>query len=188
MQLSNNYFVFCNFTAMLIKKSIIIFFVTLISIFKLQAQVSGFFDAITAIMHDSPNQFRNIRGKVINNSIYAITWECGIKVPGTIASRFVFAKGTYYEGALLQTTDIGDVKRGYQHYIAILDSFATTLGYTKSASDNFFPGMGEYKKIAYLPKISNNSKPEESPPHLALNVTYSKEKDIYTIELYIYEH
>ncbi len=152
------------------------------------AQTNSFNESLAVIMRDAPNQFKNIKGKIISNSQFSIVWDCGIKIPGTIASRFVYAKGTFYEGALLQTSDIKDIGAVYQHYINLLDSSLSPLGYTRSESDNFFSGLELYKKVAFLPTIKPGTHIENAPPHLALEVTGSKEKGQYTVVLFIYEH
>ena len=152
------------------------------------AQQNNFYNALTAIMHDATNQFRNIKGKTVSNSMYAIVWDCGIKIPGTIASRFVYANGTFYEGALLQTNNIADVKPVYEHYVTLLDSCLAPMGYEKILSENFYPDMGAYKKVAFLPTNVPGEKIENGVPHLAIEVTHSKEKEQYTVVLFIYEH
>ena len=151
------------------------------------AQSSEFYDGVTTIMRDAPNQFRNIRGKTVSDNFFAIVWESGIKLPGALAARFVFSKGMSYECAFLQTNNIADVKGVYDRYVSLLDSCLKPMGYTMSLSDNFFPGMAEYKKVAFLPEI-DPEKGEKSKPHLAIEVTYSKEKQLYTVVLFIYEH
>ena len=153
---------------------------------KAYCQENEFSNAVKVIMRDAPNDFRNIRGKEKNNSLFAIVWDCGITVPGTIASRFVSSKGVYYEGALVQATDTAIIRSVYKTYIAKLDSFLLPMKYERSDFDNFYPGLSGFPKIAYLPEPAD--KPKNAPAHLALEVTHSKELNAYTVVLFIYEH
>ena len=152
-----------------------------------QAQNSEFYRSVKTIMHDAHDGFRNIMGKEVSNSYFAVVWDCQIKVPGTIASRFVNAKGMYYEGALLQTRDTSDIRPVYNHYVHLLDSCLNPDGYKTNWLDNFYPGIENFKKVAYI--IDDDNTPiKMRPPHVALEVTHLKEKGLYTLILYIYEH
>ena len=150
------------------------------------AQDNEFRQAVSVIMRDAPNHFVNIRGKEKSNSVFAITWESGVRVPGTVASRFVYNKGLYYEGALVQVTDTILIRPVYNAYAAKLDSMLLPLGYERSDFDNFYPGLATFPKITYLPVSPEKS--AEKPSHLALEVTHSKELNAYTVVLFIYEH
>lgn len=147
-----------------------------------------FCDAVTAILRDAPNRFRNIRGKVTDGNISAEVWESGIKVPGTIASRFVASHGMFYEGALYQTKKIQELQPVYYKYKKMMDNCMLPKGMTLSTSDNFYTGLEAYKKCAYLPPTTGEPKLEDMPGHVALLVDYRKDNGTYTIELYIYEH
>lgn|GEM_PF-864791 len=153
-----------------------------------QAQQTDFCDAITAILRDAPNKFRDIRGKKINASQSALVWESGIKVPGTIASRFVAQSGIFYQGAVFQTRDIYDLKDEYLKYKKILDACLLPKGMTLSASDNFKPGLSQYKKLSYLPPLEGEASLEKMTGHVAMDVDYSKDTGYYTILIFIYEH
>ncbi len=96
-----------------------------------------FCDAINTIIRDAPNQFRNIKGNLINTSSNAIIWSCGIKVAGTINSRFVSSMGLFYEGAFLQTKNKEDVKFNYEKYKTMLSDCFLKEGYKLSLQDNF---------------------------------------------------
>ena len=81
-------------------------------------------------MRDAPNKFRNTRGKLKDANANATIWNCEIKIPGTISSRFVASMGLFYEGAFLQTPNKDDLKAIYDKYKAKLDSCLIPLGYT----------------------------------------------------------
>ncbi len=152
----------------------------------LRAQESDFNDAVTAIMRDAPSDFRDVKGKQKNNSIFAIVWDCSIRVPGTIASRFVYSKGLYYEGALAQTTDTAQIRKVYTEYAAKLDSLLVPQRYQRNDFENFYPGLEHFPKATWLPERPKN--PLEALPHLALEVMYSKELKSFTAVMFIYEH
>jgi hypothetical protein len=153
-----------------------------------RAQDDGFKDALTTIMRDAPNQFRNIKGRQVSDNMYNIVWDCGVKIPGMVAARFVYSKGTFYEGALLQTDDTTAVRTAYNHYIQVLDGCLKPQGYTALATENLKPGAEPWDKVAFLPHLAPETPLEKCPSHVALEVTYSKERQNYTLELYIYEH
>ena len=159
-----------------------------LQIYTAQGQKTEFDKAITAIMHDAPEAFRDVRGKEVNNSYNALVWESGIKVPGTVASRFVFAKGMYYEGALMQAPDSSALRTVYQSTAMRMDSLLLPQGYSRVESENFYPNVADFPKIAWLPARGNDSKGDDMPPHLALEVTYSKKVGNYTVVMYIYQH
>jgi hypothetical protein len=153
---------------------------------RVQVQDNEFTHAVRTIMRDAPDEFRDIKGKERSNSMFAVVWDCGVPVPGTIASRFVFSKGLYYEGALVQTGDTAMVRKVYLEYAAKLDTFLLPMKYERSDFENFNPGLSTFPKITYLPEHSGKSK--ERPPHLALEVTADKELKTYTVVLFIYQH
>ena len=153
------------------------------------AQTGDFCSAVSAILHDAPLKFRNIRGKVTDANANATQWECGITVPGTIKSRFIASMGMFYEGAFLQSNSKDDLKAMYDECKARLDSCLIPKGYTLSFNDNFYTGLADYKKLVYMSdQVVDERQPENAPPHLTLEVAYSKEMGLYTIVMYIFEH
>jgi hypothetical protein len=152
------------------------------------SQQSDLCNAISAIVNDAPNRFRNIRGKEIQSDMNAVIWDCGIKVPGTIASRFVVSMGSFYEGAFLQADNIADIKPGYEKYKALLSACLEPKGYKLSLAENFYPGMAAYKKLVFMKDPDLNSTVKVPPAHITLEATYNKEAKHYTIVLFIFEH
>ncbi len=152
------------------------------------AQQDDFCDAINAILRDAPNKFRNIRGNLVNAGSSATTWACGIKVPGTINSRFVYSMGLFYEGAFFQTKNKDEVKLVYEKYRGLLLDCFSPQGYILSVQDNFFPGMKEYKKLVFMPTVKDDTPPGAAPPHITMEATYSKQVGFYTVVMYIFEH
>ena len=78
-----------------------------------------------------------------------------------------------------------------EHYKNILNTCLTAHGYTLSLSDNFYPGLSNYKKLIFMLEEKEDPdivKPVNPPPHIAMEVTYSKELGRYTIVMFIFEH
>jgi len=165
-------------------------------LFKGYAQQAAFCNAINAIVKDAPNKFRNIRGKLIEANANATFWESGINVPGAIGARFVYSMGLFYEAAVLQTKNKDEVKAVYDKYKGLLSSCLTPQGYAMTLSDNFYPGLTDYKKVVFMleekeeipPTANDKVKPPSAPAHITLGATYSKDVDKYTVVMYIFEH
>ena len=147
-----------------------------------------FCNAVTAIIKDAPAKFRNIRGKVIESGQQAIIWDCGIKVPGTIGSRFVVSMGLFYEGAFFQTTNKDELKAYYDKYKELLSACLKSQGYVLSFSDNFYPGLADYKKIVLMPDVKEGTTADSAPAHVTMEAAYNKDLKNYTIVMYIFEH
>jgi hypothetical protein len=150
------------------------------------AQQDDFCEAVNAITGDAPNQFRNIKGNMRNSGPGVATWACGIKVPGTINSRFVASMGLFYEGAFFQTKKKEEVANAYQKYGAMMQSCLLAQGYKLTLQDNFFPGMKEFKKLVFMRDTKEDA--GKAPAHLTMEATYSKEVGYYTVVMYIFEH
>lgn len=151
-----------------------------------RGQQGDFCDAVTVIMRDAPNKFRNIRGKVQQANSTATLWDCGIRVPGVIKARFVAGMGLFYEGAVLQTTEKEDLREVYDKYKALLTQCLE--GYSVSSQDNFYAGLGDYKKLVFMKAVADDAPVDKAPPHVALEATYSKDMGVYTVVIYIFEH
>ena len=157
------------------------------SFYYASGQSGDFCKAVTTIVNDAPNSFRNIRGKAINGGM----WECGIKVPGTIASRFVNSMGLFYEGAFFQGRTPDELKTAYEKYKGILKDCLLGHGYVLSETENFYPGLAAYKKLIFMLEEKDDPaiiKPLNPPAHVSMEVTYSKEVGKYTLVMYIFEH
>jgi len=152
-------------------------------------QSGDFCNALSVIMRDAPNKFRNIRGKLVDANANATIWACGIQVPGTLKARFVASMGLFYEGAFLQTQNKDDIKAIYQKYSSLLDTCLLSQGYSKSLNENYYPGLADYRKVVYMLDAPDETMPAKVPPaHVTLEVTYNKDIGLYTVVLYIYEH
>lgn len=163
---------------------------------KCYSQQDDFCNAITTIVRDAPNKFRNIRGKLIEANANATLWASGVTLPGTVGSRFVYAMGLFYEGAVLQTQNKDDLKSVYDKYKTLLSDCLKPQGYTMAQNDNLYPGLSDYKKIVFMPDekeevkpdVKDKAKPVLPPAHITLETIYSKDLNKYTIVMYIFEH
>ena len=166
-------------------KRIFLLAATAISVSSLaHGQSADFCKAVTTIIKDAPHGFRNIKGRADQSGHI---WACGIKVPGTIASRFVENMGLYYEGGFFQTKNKDEVKGAYDKYRAMLKDCLSAHGYSLSQVDNFYPGLSAYKKLIFM--ANEESEPNAKPPaHITMEVIYSKELGNYAIVMYIFEH
>ncbi len=172
----------------MIKRILFLFSVALLASGATKAQDSDFCDAVKAIYWDAPNQFRNVHGNIFETSVGLSKFHSSIKVPGTINSRFVFAMGKFYEGALCQSKKLDEVKAAYNKYKAALNDCLTPEGLNMSLLDNFTPGLGELKKVAFMPPYSKDTDLKTLNGHIALEVDYNKSAKNYTLLLFIYEH
>ncbi len=167
----------------MILKKVIFFLLLVTTAIRVTAQ-DDFCDAANTIIKDAPNKFRNIKGNTLNESAGGNIWTCGIKVPGTINSRFVASMGLFYEGALFQTKNKEEIKAVYEKYKTELKDCFIAQGYTLSQQDNFFPGMQDYKKLVFMPKDDGGM----PPSHVTMEAMYNKQVGLYTVVMYIFEH
>ena len=152
------------------------------------SQQGDFCDAVTTILRDAPNKFRNIKGREIESGINAIVWESGIKVPGTISSRFVVSMGGFYEGAFFQTRNKDALKAYYDKYKDLLTGCLAPQGFVLSLSDNFYPGLEDYKKIVLMQELKVDTLAKIPPAHVTMEAAYNKDAKNYTLVMYIFEH
>lgn len=162
-----------------------VFSITCGSVF---AQDDDFCNALNTIAQDAPNKFRNIRGKVTQDNGTATTWACGIKVPGTINSRFVSSMGLFYEGAVFQTKNKDELTAIYEKFEKQLNACLAPQGYNMSMVPNFSTGMDGFKKVVFVKEPKEDMKPENLPAHITMEALYSKESALYTVVIYIFEH
>lgn len=189
-------FFICLYCTMFLKRFIITLVICLSAGQFVAAQSSDVCNAITAILRDAPNQFRNIKGRMIESNMNATMWAAGIVVPGSIGTRFVASMGLFYECAFYQTRSREELKPHYEKYKALLTDCLAPQGYTLFQHDNFYPGMGDYKKLVFMQEdkeipitdSANNHISAVAPPHITLEADYSKETGKYTVLMIIFEH
>ncbi len=153
-----------------------------------QAQQTDFCDAVNTIVNDAPAKFRNLRGKVVDARPGAGMWESSIKVPGVISARFVVSMGVFYEGALHDARTKDGLDAAYEKWKAALSACLEPQGYKLWKQDNFYPGLGHLKKLAFMKEIPEKTAFGNTPAHVTLEAQYSKQTGKYTIVMYIYEH
>ena len=181
---------------MFIKKTLLFILVTGCCYAHCYSQQGDFCNAITTIIRDAPNKFRNIRGKLIDANQNATLWASGITVPGTIGSRFVYSMGLFYEGAFFQSKNEYELKAVYDKCRGILNDCLAPQGYIMTQSDNLYPGLSDYKKIIFMidekdnatQDVKDKTKPLSPPAHITMEANYNKEVNKYTVVMYIFEH
>jgi hypothetical protein len=89
--------------------------------------------------------------------------------------------------ALFQTKNKEEVKAAYDKYSGQLKS-CFSQGYKIYHQDNFYPGMEDFKKVAFMPLAQADNKPGLPPPHITMEATFNKTVGYYTIVMYIFEH
>jgi hypothetical protein len=155
---------------------------------KMNAQATGFCDAVNAILNDAPNDFKNIRGRMMESNINANMWSSTIKVPGTVGYRIVQAMGLFYEGAFIQTSDKDDLQPVYDKYKKQLSECLAPMGYKVSYQENFTAGLSDFKKVVYMKDLKPGLKTSELPPHATIEVTYNKDIGKFTIVMFLFQH
>jgi hypothetical protein len=159
------------------------------------SQSDDFCGAVTAILHDASNQFRNVKGRMTESNMNATMWAASITVPGAINTRFVESMGLFYECAFYQTREKTELKGLYDKFRDRLSACLLPQGYKLSKLDNFYPGLGDYKKLVYMQEpadvpgsdtIKHSSR--LAPGHVTMEADYSKETGKYTVVMFIFEH
>ncbi len=151
-----------------------------------QAQISDFCDAVSTILKDGPNQFKNIRHPDPERSGgNGLVYKSNINVPGTIISRFVASMGMFYEGALKQAPTSDLIKPEYDRIIAELNECLIAKGYAMRSAPNYIKGLESFKKIMFMPDFKASATPPYG--HVTLEVDFNKESKQYTLILYIFQ-
>lgn len=145
-----------------------------------------FCDAVRVILKDGVNQFRNVRGRMIESGINLNAYNSSIAIPGIFKARFVGSMGLFYEGAIKQTANLDEIKPLYEQYKKQLDDCLSTSGYKMKFRDNFFPGLADYKKVVYMP-IFKEGEETVANGHVTLEVDFNKNNGTYTLLIYIFE-
>ena len=153
-----------------------------------QAQPEGFCEAVTAILRDAPNQFRNVHGGLKESNATASVFKSNIKVPGTLNSRFVSSMGLFYEGALFQNSDKEVITRGYDEYKEGLRHCLEAQGYHMTSVDNWVPQTRDFRKLIFTKTLSADADVKTMPGHVTMEVDYDKNRDLYTLSFYIFDH
>lgn len=155
------------------------------------AQSGSFCDAINTIVADAPNEFRNIRGRVMDEGIGSTKWSSTVKIPGTIGYRIVQAMGLFYEGAIIQTTDKEKLIPVYEEYKKKLSECLLPQGYKLSNQENVVAGLSDYPKLVFMKdpgEFKDDSKIQDLPPHITMEVMYNKNAGGFSIVMFIFRH
>ncbi len=153
-----------------------------------KAQSGGFCDVVNTILKESDSKFKNIQGKMMEMNATATMWASTVKLPGSIGYRIVNSMGFFYESAVLQTTNRNEIKPIYDEYKKKLSECLRPQGYEISYQENFTAGLSDYKKVVYMKKVKEDTPLEELPPHVTMEVTYSKEVGKFTVVIFLFQH
>jgi hypothetical protein len=152
------------------------------------AQSGGFCDVVNTILKESDSKFKGIQGKMMEMNATATMWASTVKLPGSIGYRIVNSMGFFYESAVLQTTNRSEIKPIYDEYKKKLAECLSPQGYEISYQENFIAGLSDYKKVVYMKKVKEDTPLEELPPHITMEVTYSKEVGKFTVVIFLFQH
>ncbi len=178
---------------MLIKRFPIVLFLALAShtVTSAQTHMTNFCEAVTAVMNDGVNDFRNIKGKMMESNANANMWASTIKIPGSIGYRIVQSMGLFYESALIQTTNKDDLRPVYDEYKKKLSDCLLPKGYKLTYQENFVAGLGDYKKMVFMKEVkaaTKESSVKDLPPHVTVEATYNKDIGKFTVVVFIFQH
>ena len=154
----------------------------------LHAQPLDFCAGVKRILSEANTSFRTIKDSTLKANEYAIMWASKVNVPGAVSCRIVSAMGIRYEAALFQTRSTDELKEKYDQYKQQLKGCLDN-DYKLSSIDNFYPKLGDYKKLIFMrPALADTISTSPAPPHVSMEVDYYKATDSYTIILNIWEH
>lgn len=152
------------------------------------AQSGGFCDVVNTILKESESKFKNIQGQMMEMNVNATMWASTVKLPGSIGYRIVNSMGFFYESAVLQTTNKEEIKPIYDEYKKKLSECLSPQGYNITYQENFIAGLSDYKKVVFMKKVKEDTPLEELPPHVTMEVTYSKEVGKFTVVIFLFQH
>ena len=153
------------------------------------AQPNDFCSSLLAVLASAPKKFYDIKDTTIKANEYGIMWTTKLNIPGYLKCRLVSAMGIRYEAALLQTRSLQQLQESYNNYKKQINDCLKSKGYNLSSSDNFYPGLGDYKKLMYTkPAPADTSSVTLPPPHVSVEVDYYKGTRTYTVILNVWEH
>lgn len=153
-----------------------------------QLHMQNFCEAIDTVMKESENKFRPILGRMMESNMDATMWSSTIKIPGTIGYRIVSSGSFFYEGALIQTIFKKELMPVYEQYKQKITDCLAKKGYKISYQDNMTEGLKDYKKVVWMIPPKEGMTADELPPHVTMEVTYSKQIEKYTIVMFIFQH
>ena len=171
---------------MFIRKVILAAALSMFALSHTYAQKTEFCDAVSAILKDGPNEFKNIRHPDPERSGgNGLVYKSNINVPGSIISRFVASMGLFYEGALKQAPTPELIKPEYDRIIAELNDCLAPKGYAMRSVPNYIKGLESFKKIMFMPDFKASTTPPVG--HVTLEVDFNKDSKQYTLILYIFQ-
>jgi hypothetical protein len=176
---------------MLIKRFLMVLLFAVAVYTPSSAQSGDFCEAVNAVMNDAPNDYRNIRGRMMESNMNSNMWASTIKIPGSIGYRIVQAMGLFYESAVGQSTNKDDLGPIYEEYKKKLNNCLAPKGYKLSSQENFTAGLSDYRKLVWMKEVkepTRESTTKDLPPHVTMEATYNKDIGKFTIVMFIFQH
>jgi hypothetical protein len=172
---------------MFTKKIISFVLVAMVINTSVYAQADVFCTVLHTLIADAANKFIMTKGATIDANEDAIKWECNTAVPGVRSARVVSFMGLFYEGALYQTKSADSLQQVYNKYKQELSICLVGDQYKLTAADNFNKGLEQYKKLIFI-RPATDTTLAGMPPHVSMEVDYSKPDSTYTVLLFVWEH
>ena len=155
------------------------------------AQTESFCGAVNKILADAPNNYANIRGREMDQSLGAQKWASTVKIPGALGYRIVQAMGLFYEAAMVQTTDKEKLQPVYEEYKKKLSECLVPQGYILSTQENVVAGLGDFPKLVFMKEpeeyVQGASQLRDLPPHVTMEVLFNKDNG-FTVVVFLFNH
>lgn len=179
------------YCSMLLKKMFSVAAIAVACTIGAHAQTESFCGAVNKILADAPNNYANIRGRVMDQSLGAQKWASTVKIPGALGYRIVQAMGLFYEAAFIQTTDKEKLQPVYEEYKKKLSECLVPQGYILSTQENVVAGLGDFPKLVFMKEpeefVQGTSQLRDLPPHVTMEVLFNKDNG-FTIVAFIFNH
>jgi hypothetical protein len=153
----------------------------------LHAQNHDFCLGLQEIISSASMRFKDVKDTVLKANEYAIMWDVKKQLPGALKCRLVSSMGIRYEAAMYQSKDLENLKETYKILHVALSDCLVKQGYKIASADNFYSGLGEFKKYMYTRQQISDSA-EVAPPHVSMEADYFKGTGTYSIIIDVWEH
>ena len=150
-----------------------------------------FCEGVNTILADAPQDFRNIKGRMMESNMNATMWASTIKLQGSIGYRLVQSMGLFYEAAIFQTSDKEKIQPYYEEYKQKLADCLGPKGYKMTLQENVTAGLGDFKKVVFMKDIGEPKEGttiKDLPPHATMEVLYNKDKGGFTVVIFLFQH
>ena len=95
--------------------------------------------------------------------------------------------GLFYESAIVQSGTTEGLKSAYEKYKKMLDGCLSGKGYRPGTTDNFNPGLSDFRKVTFMPIMSDDPAKPVAQGHVSMEVDFNKNIGVYTLLILIFE-